>query len=106
MEHVILAFICVILFTSASLHYTKGYIKLKELFTDKVWLINFVIVLAFCIYIFKFKKYENDEDSLKTKDAIKKAIIGFIIGLYSEVGLTIGPFWLIFVVAYYLQGYV
>ena len=81
---------------------TKGI----EMVKDKRWLINFLVIVAFIIYSIYETRNEEDEHSKKTKEALKKAIIAFLIALLAELGLTIAPFWLIFVLAYYMDGWI
>jgi hypothetical protein len=86
--------------------------KLYKLFTDKRWVINFLILVAFSIYIYyetsnkKNKTNKEIEDMIKTRASLKKAIFGFTIAIFAELGLTIAPFWLIFTASYYLNDWI
>ena len=40
------------------------------------------------------------------KTSLKKALFGFAIAIFSELGLTIAPFWLIFTASYYLDDWI
>ena len=84
----------------------KARAKGIEMLKDKRWLINFLVIVAFIIYSIYETRNEEDERSKKTKEALKKAIIAFLIALLAELGLTIAPFWLIFVLAYYMDGWI
>ena len=66
--------------------------KMLELLTTPTWLVNFIIII-----------YRNTYDSY-TKESLKKALIAFCIAIFSEIGLTIAPFWVIFVFSYYMDG--
>ena len=41
-----------------------------------------------------------------TRDSLKKALFGFMIAIFAELGLTISPFWIIFTTSYYLSGWI
>ena len=90
----------------------KAINKLYELFTNKIWIINFLILLAFSIYIYyetnntKNKTQKEKEDMITTRASLKKALFGFAIAIFSELGLTIAPFWLIFTASYYLDDWI
>ena len=96
-----------------------------KLFTNKLWLINFGILIAFSIYMYietnniKNKIKNNIKNNIKNKNdnkikewnnmvrtSLKKAIFGFLIAIFAELKLTIAPFWLIFSAAYYLDDWI
>ena len=89
-----------------------GRDKLYELFTNKRWVINFLILVAFSIYIYletnntKNKTKKEIEDMISTRASLKKALFGFTIAIFAELGLTIAPFWLIFTASYYLHDWI
>ena len=75
--------------------------KFKQMFRNQSWSWNFLLILCFSIYIlFHDKEREN------VKEATKKAIIAFIIAIFSELHLTIAPFWLVFLVSYFFEGWI
>jgi len=84
----------------------KARSKLEELVTNKRWLINFIIIMVFVGYIVYVTKNDNSDDAEKTKEALKKALLAFMIALFAEFGLTIAPFWLVFTLAYYMEGWI
>tara|TARA_Y100001968_G_C18799282_1_gene454834 strand:- start:9 stop:326 length:318 start_codon:yes stop_codon:yes gene_type:complete len=84
----------------------KATESIKELFTNKRWVINFSMIIAFIIYIFYVTYNNNSSESERLKTAIKKAIVALLIAIFAELGLTIAPFWLVFVLAYYLEGWI
>tara|TARA_Y100001970_G_C14201055_1_gene841102 strand:- start:159 stop:476 length:318 start_codon:yes stop_codon:yes gene_type:complete len=84
----------------------KATESIKELFTNKRWVINFSMIIAFIIYIFYVTYNNNSSESERLKTAIKKAIVALLIAVFAELGLTIAPFWLVFVLAYYLEGWI
>jgi hypothetical protein len=79
--------------------------KAIKIFTRKSWLINFISIILFIIYIIHSTK-ENTKENIQTRNALKKAIIAFIIALFTEISLTIAPFWFVFIVAYYLDNWI
>ena len=58
------------------------------------------------VYIMYSTADDDSEEAKKTQEALKKAIIAFIIALFAELGLTIAPFWWVFVLAYYMEGWI
>ena len=84
----------------------KARNKLFELIDNKRWLINFGVIILFIGYIVYTIRNDNRDDSRRLKEDLKKALLAFIIGLFSEVGLTIAPFWLVFTLAYYMDGWI
>jgi len=77
-----------------------------ELITTRRWWMNMIYVILFCVYIMYTTKYDNTKEATQVKEALKKAIIALVIANLAELGLTITPFWLVFVVAFYLEGWV
>ena len=84
----------------------KARNKLFELIDNKRWLINFGVIILFIGYIVYTIRNDNRDDSRRLKEALKKALLAFIIALFAEVGLTIAPFWLVFTLAYYMDGWI
>ena len=84
----------------------KARNKLFELIDNKRWLINFGVIILFIGYIVYTIRNDNSDDSRRLKEALKKALLAFIIALFAEVGLTIAPFWLVFTLAYYMDGWI
>ena len=80
--------------------------KMIEIITTKSWILNMIIVILFCFYILHTTKYDTTKDAIAIKNSLKKGILALIIALLSELGLTIAPFWLVFVVSYFLEGWI
>ena len=89
--------------------------KVIELFKKKTWVMGFIFVIIFSAYILSIKGkvdifgkevFSKEEDVVKTKTSVKKGIIAFIIALYAEIGLTIAPFWTVFVASYFLDNWI
>jgi hypothetical protein len=102
-ETQIFIFITIILFISIY-QLDKGK-KIFALFQNKSWLFNFIIIILFSVYIIDIQK-ENDTTSHKLKDAVRKGLLALIIAILAHLELTIAPFWIVFLLAYYSQGYV
>jgi len=45
-------------------------------------------------------------DNAPLMDALKKAIVGFIISFFAEHGIVAGPFYLILLFSYYSSGWI
>ncbi len=96
---------CVILMTIYVIISTGKHNQLYELFTNKKWFINFVIMVIFCVYILKSYQTDNKKKEKNVKTAVKKAIVAFIIAIYAELRLSIAPFWTIFIISYFLENW-
>lgn len=79
-----------------------------KLIKNPTWVVNFCIMVAFSIYIVldKPKDSQSHEDYYLRIEALKKAIFGFIIALMVHFRMVIAPFWIIFFIGYYLNGWV
>ena len=84
----------------------KATQSIKELFTNKRWVTNLIVVISFIIYVIYITHYDNSDESERLKSALKKAIVALLIAIFAELGLTIAPFWLVFVLSYYLEGWI
>ena len=87
---------------------------MSELLTNNVWKLNIVFILVFSIVIYwlnnKINNKELDKKHYKEikkhKEAVKKGILALIISLFAHLKLTIAPFWFVFILAYYFEGWV
>ena len=95
-----------ILTLRAGFHSKKARNNIMELLSKKSWLVNLLLIIGFIVYIIYSTKDNDSDDAKKTQEALKKAIIAFIIALFAELGLTIAPFWWVFVLAYYMEGWI
>ena len=90
--------------------FINGYInrgeELMKLFKNKYWFINFLIIIFFSIYIIKFGAGKNQADRQRLKDSIRKGLLALIIGIFAHLHLTIAPFWIVFALSYYSEGFV
>ena len=87
---------------------------LKELTTNKSWMIHFMIIIIFTAVIYylnnssqKMKHTEEEKKELKKHiEAIKKALLALVIALLVHFRLSIAPFWIVFFLAYYFDGWI
>lgn len=81
--------------------------KLYELVTNKVWMINFIVILCFIAYIhfIELPNIKDDEKKEKIAESIKRAVIALIIAILAELNLSIAPFWVVFVFSYFMHGW-
>lgn len=88
----------------------KKRVKIMELFFNKAWLIGFITIICFSVWtIYSTKPGEDGKitkENESKREALKKAIVAFIIALFSEINMSIAPFWLVFALAYYLDDWV
>lgn len=85
--------------------------KFKEVksFFDNPNAIIQLIIIAFWILLVRNyinRQKDGDENSEKLKIATKKALISLLIAFFAKIDLAIAPFWLIWVVGYYLEDWV
>ena len=101
-----LSFIGLIIMTiRAGLKNTKTRHRALELFTNSRWIINIIIIVLFVSWTYHETRYDSTDEANRTIEALKQAIVALNIAILAEVGLTITPFWLVFMVAYYLEGW-
>ncbi len=106
MQGAIEALILLAVMTLFVLFSTGKYVKIADLFKDKKWFMHFLVLVGFSLYILKFYHGDEPEKDERLKESVKKGIFAFIIALLSEAGLSIAPFWAVFVVSYFLDGWV
>lgn len=93
--------IFVILMIIIQIYKNKKYIELLNLFKNIRWLIHFIILIIFLIYIRFFNA--NNIDLI---NASKKAILALVIAIFAYLDMTIAPFWIVFVLAYFGKDYI
>ena len=89
----------------AGFHSNKAQKSAIALITTPRWVINVIIIILFIFWTYHKTKYDEPETTRRIIESLKKGIIAFIIALLAELGLTITPFWLIFMISYYLEGW-
>jgi hypothetical protein len=87
-----------------SLNKTK---ELRGFFSNPKTIGNFVLIIVWCYMIYSFVgSTPNKKQAEKLKNATKKAMIALLIAFFSKMDLVIAPFWLVWLVAYYLEDWV
>lgn len=76
---------------------------LFDIFKDQP--INLAIIVLFSLVMILYKT-ENKEEYEQRIDALKKAMFGLLIAVLAHIGMPIAPFWIIFFIAYHLDGWV
>ena len=86
----------------------------RELIQSKKWVIHFIVIVIFTIVIYylnnrskSMKHTEKEKKELKKHiEAIKKAILALVIALLVHFQSSLLPFWIVFILAYYFDGWV
>jgi hypothetical protein len=78
---------------------------IKELLRDKFFILNICTIILFCIYVINFSNENNKRREIEI-DAIKKAILAIIIATFAYLDMIVGSFWLVYIIAYYLKGFI
>ena len=72
-----------------------------------------ILICVWCYLIYSYvkkNKHSKDEKTLenieKLQNATKKALLALFIAFFASIDLVIAPFWLIWVIAYYLEDWV
>jgi hypothetical protein len=83
--------------------------KLKDIFTHLGFVIGFIIAIAWTIFILVFggANYFTDDDEIYNSyiEATKHGVLAIIIALFAKIELIIPVFWLVWLVAFYLDGW-
>jgi|TARA_B110000014_G_scaffold245465_1_gene217444 hypothetical protein len=71
------------------------------------------LIVAWIYLIYNYASKNKDSKDKKTlenveklKNASKKAILALLIAFFARIDLVIAPFWLIWIMAYYLEDWV
>lgn len=114
-EHFILPFISFLFLTGLRIFGpwgdNKPLCQLKSMFNLKRahFLFGFIGLVSWSIFILGFDgaKYMTFDDATYNSYivATKKAVLAFIIALFAKLDLTVPVFWLIWLTAFYLDGW-
>lgn len=74
---------------------------LMKLLTNKVFMFTLVIIIAFSTW--QLNAHEDDEETERRKRATREAILGLIIAVLAYLDLKAAPFFIIWIVSYYLD---
>jgi len=77
--------------------------KVVELLHNKVFMGGLMMVVLWSF--FSLRGNAKSEEDKKSREATKSAIIALIIAIMSELHLSIAPFWLVWIAAYYLDAH-
>jgi hypothetical protein len=75
--------------------------KVLNLLKQKIFLLSSIISLVFSGYIYSLS--DDSDDTKKLKHANEQALIAFLIAIFAYLDLKVTPFWLIFLLSYYLH---
>ena len=114
-SHFILPFISFLIITGIRIFgpwgNNKPLCRLKDMFSPKNihFLFGLIGVVSWSSFILGFdgaKYMTNDNDTYNSYiEATKRAVLAFIIALFAKLDLTIPVFWLIWLTAFYLDGW-
>jgi|TARA_B110000208_G_C11407228_1_gene298280 hypothetical protein len=76
--------------------------KVVNMFSNKIVVFNFICIVLFSLYNFIYPPFL--ESKLRKRVTID-AILGLIVALFSYLDLKSAIFWIIWVVAYYLNKF-
>ena len=89
----------------------KPLLKLKEMFSPKRkhFLLGFIGILCWSIFILELdgaSYFTNETETYNSYiEYTKKAVLAFIVAIFAKLELTIPVFWLIWLTAFYLDGW-
>ena len=86
-------------------------IKIMRLLKRPIWLLatSMIVLWSIIILVYNGKTFFidiNDEDLNKYQEATKKAILAFIIAVFAYIENTIPVYWLVWIIAFYLDDVV
>ena len=83
--------------------------KIKEIFSHTGFNIGFLLILSWSIFILGLggaKNFTNDPIIYNSYiESTKKAILAIIIAMFAKIELILPVFWLIWLTAFYLEGW-
>ena len=83
--------------------------KLKHMFSNIHFLLGFMLVVGWSFFVLGIDgaKYLTDDNDTYNSyiEATKKAILAIIIAVFAKLELIIPVFWLVWLSAFYLQGW-
>jgi amino acid permease len=81
--------------------------ELYKFFTNAKTIGQLCVIVVWCYLIYRFVKThpKDKKHSAKLQAATKKAILALLIAFFARVDLVIAPFWLVWLIAYYLDDW-
>ena len=82
--------------------------ELYKFFANTKTIGQLCIIIVWCYLIYRFVKThpKDEKHSAKLQEATKKAILALLIAFFARIDLVIAPFWLVWLIAYYLEDWV
>ncbi len=97
----------------------RAIVKLKKIgliikfVTEPKTIGQLILIGVWCFLVWNYvakNKHSKDKKVLdnvgKLQNATKKALLALLIAFFASIDLIIAPFWLIWVIAYYLEDWV
>ena len=75
--------------------------RLIKLLTNKLFLVSLTGIIVFCVY--QLNQVDDDDETNRRKRATREAILGLIIAILAYLDLKAAPFFIIWIVSYYLD---
>ena len=71
-------------------------------------IIGFSIIIIWCLLVYKYSKLKDEpkENIKRVITATKKAILALVIAFFARIDLVVAPFWLVWIITYYLEGWI
>jgi len=88
---------------------TLGKTKdLYKFFMHKKTMGQLGLIIIWCYLVYRFvNNHPKDKKHIsKLQEATKKAILALLIAFFARLDLVIAPFWLVWLIAYYLEDWV
>jgi cytochrome b561 len=82
--------------------------ELYKFFANTKTIGQLCLIVVWCYLIYRFVKThpKDEKHSAKLQEATKKAILALLIAFFARIDLVIAPFWLVWLIAYYLEDWV
>ena len=78
--------------------------RVLNIITSKFAWFQTILIILFILYIYHIPKHLQDSDNVQRLiNATKQAILGLIIAVLAYLELKFAPFWIIWIVSYYLS---
>lgn len=102
------SFIVLTTYSISKLHKTSNVIKF---FSNKKTIGQFCIIFLWCFLVYRFVKKNKNENKNShivenVKSATKKAVVALLIAFFARIDLVFAPFWLVWIIAYYLEDWI
>ena len=101
----------IVLFVLLTIRAVVSLKKTSELYkffvnTKTIGQLSLIVVWCYLIYRFVITHPKYKKHTTKLQEATKKAILALLIAFFARIDLVIAPFWLVWLIAYYLEDWV